>query len=75
MSSISSVKTSAAVASAWDTGTDYNPNTKANMLAVGNVIAFKTHSGKYGLALITSATGGDASTGKGILKMDVVVQQ
>jgi hypothetical protein len=53
---------------------------KINMLAVGDVIAFKTastsaHANKAGLVKITAINGGDASAGTGTITFVVKVQQ
>jgi hypothetical protein len=73
LSSISTVTSSAAIASAYAAGTDYSPNSRANMLNVNKVIAFKTAAGKLGLVQVT-ALSADA-TGAGTMTINVVVQK
>ncbi len=70
----SSIHSAADIATAINGGASFTPATRANMLAVGQIIAFYTETGKYGLAQIAQASGGDAS-GNGALTINVLVQK
>jgi hypothetical protein len=70
----SSIKSSADIANAYNNGTDFSPNTRANHLSVSSVIAFKTASGKMGVAEVTSLNGADAN-GNGTMGLALKVQK
>ena len=59
------------ITTAYNSGTDTTPTSRANMLAVGDVIAFKTQAGKMGLIKVTALSAGAAGT----LTIDVKVQK
>jgi hypothetical protein len=75
-----SITKSADIASAYTTGTlatdGSNPAggaTRVKLLAAGNVIAFKTAAGKYGVANVVATSGTDAAGGS--ITLDVKVQK
>jgi len=75
LTTLSGITYGAQIANALNGGSPYSPSTRANMLAVGNIIAFQTEAGKYGLVQIAQATGGDATAGTGALTINVLVQK
>jgi len=62
-SDFNAINSGSAIATAYTNGT--STDTKANMLAAGNIVAFKTAPGKYGLIDVKTVNNGNASTGLG----------
>jgi hypothetical protein len=74
LTSFSSIHTAADIANALNGGSTFTIPTRANSLTVGQIVVFFTEQGKYGLAQIAQATGGDAS-GNGALTINVLYQK
>jgi hypothetical protein len=74
LADFSSITKGADIATAYSNATG-SQVTLANNLAAGNILAFQTEPGKYGLCQIMYVQGGNASTGAGEMKIQVIVQQ
>jgi len=74
LTSFSTIHTAADIASAITGGSTFSPATRASALTIGQVIAFFTEGGKFGLAQIAQATGGD-TVGDGALTVNVLFQK
>jgi hypothetical protein len=72
LTDFSSITKGADIATAYSAGS--NTNSKANLLTAGQIIAFQTQAGKYGLCKIVDVTGGNTS-GLGEMHIQVVDQQ
>jgi hypothetical protein len=74
LADFSAVTKGADIATAYTNATGAEV-TLSNNLAAGNILAFKTEAGKYGLCKVVDVTGGDASTGAGEMHIQVIVQK
>ena len=74
LTDFTSIHQAADIAAALNGGSTFTPATRASALTVGQIIVFFTEGGKYGLAQIAQASGGDAS-GNGALTINVLMQK
>jgi hypothetical protein len=73
LTDFSSITKAADIANAYNNASG-SSDTKANMLAQGDIFAFQTAGNKYGLCKVVDETGGNTS-GQGEMHIQVVVQK